>query len=74
MYVKQVANSPMGSIIISVIFGLGLAALFQRACHGDSCIVVKSPSLKEVDKYTYKIEQSCYKYEPEVIPCPLTKK
>ena len=70
MYVKQIANSPLGSIIISIIFGLGLAALFQRACRGDSCIVVKAPSRSDVDRFTYKIDQSCYKYRPELIPCP----
>lgn len=73
MHLKKLANDHLGSIVISVILGLGLAALFQRVCTGDSCVVIKAPSLADVRKYTYKLDQSCYKYTPEVVPCPLKR-
>ena len=70
MQVKKVMNSNGGSILISVLLGLGLAAMFRKACSGDGCVVIKSPNLAEVQKHVYKVESDCYKYTPEVIPCP----
>lgn len=70
MQVKKVMSSNGGSILISVLLGLGLAAMFRKACSGDGCVVIKSPNLGEVQKHLYKVESDCYKYTPEVIPCP----
>ncbi|OYV74829.1 MAG: hypothetical protein B7Z66_15140 [Chromatiales bacterium 21-64-14] len=69
MFVKKMMHDKFGSIVISVILGLGLAAMFRRACTGDGCIVVKPPDRKEVDDYVYRIDKSCYKYTPNVVPC-----
>jgi hypothetical protein len=70
MLVRKVLHDDLGSIVISVILGLGLAALFRRACTGDHCVVVKSPSLAEVSKHFYKVDADCFKYTPQVVPCP----
>jgi hypothetical protein len=67
-------QSKTGSIIISIIFGLGLAAIFRQTCKGDRCIVIKPPDMKDVKKNTYMYNRECYKYEPDIIPCPLPKK
>jgi hypothetical protein len=70
MLVKKLLNDNMGSIIVSIILGMGLAAMFRRACKGDGCIVVKAPSAKDLQRYHYKIDADCFKYTPEVVPCP----
>jgi hypothetical protein len=57
------------SIIISVILGLGLAALFRRVCDGKKCIIVEGPPLRETEKYYYQIHENCYKYTPVVSEC-----
>lgn len=67
--VNKVMEDSTGSIIISVILGLGLAALFRRACKGGRCIVVKSPKLDDLNKFVYKVDDDCYKYTPHVVPC-----
>ena len=59
----------VGSIVISVVLGLGLAALFRRACQGDNCVVVRAPRSEEVEKYYYKVNESCYKYTPYPVDC-----
>jgi hypothetical protein len=61
-----------GSIIVSVIFGLGLAALFRQTCKGERCIVIKSPDVADVEKHTYRYNQECYKYSANIVPCPIT--
>tara|TARA_B110000037_G_scaffold171240_1_gene194347 strand:- start:12186 stop:12401 length:216 start_codon:yes stop_codon:yes gene_type:complete len=57
------------SIIISIILGLGLASLFRQVCKGNECIIIKGPSIKEVSKKVYKIDDKCYKYTPKAMPC-----
>ena len=71
MFVKRMLDDKFGSIVISVILGLGLAAVFRRACDGDGCIVIKSPDHKDVEDYVYRIDRSCYKYTPNVVPCKM---
>jgi hypothetical protein len=71
MMIKNMLNDTAGSIIISVILGLGLAAVFRRACRGDNCVVIKAPSMKEVSESVYRLDDACYKYTPEVVACPL---
>ncbi len=63
-------NDQAGSILISILLGLGLAAVFRKACTGANCVVVRPPDMKEVNKYVYKLDESCYKYTPKPIPCP----
>lgn len=69
MNVKAILDSKMGSIIISIILGLGLAAMFRKACKDNRCIMIKGPKMEDVDKYYYKINSDCYKYSPVIIEC-----
>jgi len=62
-------ESNAGSIVISVILGLGLAALFRKACNDNKCIVVKGPNTEEVQRYYYKINDDCYQYKPVFSEC-----
>lgn len=61
-------NSKKGSIIASIILGLGLATLFRQTC-GQNCIVVKAPDLDELRKNMYEIDGTCYKYTPKAASC-----
>lgn len=66
---EQIFESLIGRIVISVILGFGLAAMFKKVCKGQSCVLFQSPDLKELDKYYYKIENDCFKYTPYVTAC-----
>lgn len=59
---SEIMNNPQGRIIISIILGFGLATIFRKVCSGKNCIVMKGPSQKDIDKYYYKIDDTCYKY------------
>jgi hypothetical protein len=67
--ISKLLKSKYSSIIISIILGLGLAALFRRVCDGSKCIVVEGPAFNEVDDYYYKIDKDCYKYTPVASEC-----
>jgi hypothetical protein len=66
---ERVMKDRVGSIIISIVLGLGLAALFRRVCKDGSCVVIKAPKQEEIQKYYYKVESDCYKYTPYVVSC-----
>jgi hypothetical protein len=67
--IKDVLKTETGSKIISIILGLGLAAMFRKVCSKGTCVVIKGPSLKDVEQYHYKIKEDCYKYTPYVVSC-----
>jgi hypothetical protein len=69
MAIKDVLKSKSGSVIISVILGLGLAALFRKACNDNKCIVIKGPNVEEIKQNYYKVNDDCYKYEPVFSEC-----
>ena len=43
---KNLIESGWGAILISSVLGFGLAALFQKACKDNNCIIIKGPSYK----------------------------
>ena len=53
--------------LYSIIWGLGIAALFRRICDNDKCIVIKAPS--DIFKYEQKHNNECYKFEREDVQC-----
>ena len=65
-------NNPKFAAFISLLLGFGLASLFKTACVGGECVVIKGPSITEVSKNTYKIDDRCYTYKPEATTCDIT--
>lgn len=68
--VASVLNDRFGAIIVSVILGLGLAAIFRATCRGESCVVVRSPPLDQITGKVYQIDDQCYKYSSYAVGCP----
>ena len=69
MQLKDITGSDVGAILISILLGLGLAALFRKACSDGRCVVVQGPDPREVSKNVYKVAEDCYTYTPYVAPC-----
>jgi hypothetical protein len=65
---ENILNNGLGSIIISIILGLGLASLFKKVCKND-CIVIKVPNYKEIKNKIYEWDNQCYQYEKVNIMC-----
>ena len=55
------------TIVISIIWGLGVASLFRKICNNNKCIVIKAPS--EMDSYYEKKNKNCYNFSKEKINC-----
>lgn len=69
MILSDIMDNPAGKIIVSIILGFGLATIFRKVCSGQNCVVIKGPSINEVSKYYYKIDEDCYKYTPYASSC-----
>lgn len=70
MFIKNVLENDLGSALISIILGFGLAALFQKACKDNNCMIVKGPSYKSIKDKIYIHDGKCYTYKPESATCP----
>jgi len=62
-------KSKTGSIIISIIWGLGLATLFRKVCKGDQCVIVKGPMSSEIEKKIINHKGKYYKFKPYFTEC-----
>jgi hypothetical protein len=60
-------DEKINTYIISIIWGLGIAALFRKICDNDRCIVIKAPA--NMLKYKQQSEEQCYNFERENIEC-----
>ena len=62
-------SRPEGRIIISIIWGFGLAALFRKVCKGRDCIVIEGPKPTELENKVYGFNNKCYTYKAETTSC-----
>jgi len=74
MNVKRLLHTPLGQFFVSILLGLGLAALFRRTCMSKNCIEFKGPILSEVEGKIYQHGEKCYKYTFDPAKCDSMKK
>lgn len=56
-------------IVIGILWGLGLACIFQKTCKGRECIVYKAPNPQKITNKIHKYGNKCYKYTTETTKC-----
>ena len=66
---KNLAKSKAGKNIISIIVGLGIAALFRKVCNDRDCIIIKGPPIENVINKVYGFYGKCYKYKTKSTSC-----
>lgn len=67
---ENLLKNKIGRIIISIIWGFGLAALFKRVCKERDCIIIKSlVSPQNIQNKIYEFENKCYQFEPKITKC-----
>ena len=71
-FMKNTMRSRGGSIIVSVLLGIGLATIFQRVCK-DNCVVFHAPAADRIAEKVWVNEETCYKYTPEPVSCDASK-
>jgi len=66
--VDRLFYTEMGQIIVSAIFGMALALVFNRVCK-DNCTLYFAPKYNEINDNIFKIEDTCYKYKTVNVLC-----
>ena len=72
--VKRLFYGKFSKYLISIIFGLGLASLFKRACEGKNCLVFKAPPFKKIKGKIFKYNDKCYTFKEKSQSCDPKKK
>ncbi len=69
--VREFLKRKESKIILSIIWGLGLATMFRQSCKNRNCIIVKCPKYDEIVKHQFKYDgdDSCYKYRSVMVKC-----
>ena len=69
MYIRRLIYSDFGSIVMSIILGLGLATLFRKVCKDRNCMIFKAPNIRHIQNQIFKYGNKCYKFEPNPRSC-----
>jgi hypothetical protein len=72
--ITEIIDNYWGRVILSIIWGLGLATMFRKVCKGRNCIVIKAPDNKEIVNNTYRFNDKCYKFKSTAVSCKKKKK
>ena len=66
---NRIFHTESGQILISIIWGLGLALMFcYQMCDGEQCIVFKAPPVNVKDTI-FAHENACYSFIPYSSDC-----
>ena len=55
------------TIILSIIWGLGVATIFRKVCNNNKCIVIKAP--EGMKDYYQEKGNICYRFERNNTEC-----
>ena len=70
---ESILSEQFGSMMISIVLGLGFASLFKRVCKKD-CIIYKVENYSKIKNNIYEWNDNCYKYEKVNTQCTRDKK
>jgi len=69
--IDEFLKTRTGVILLSIIWGLGLSALFKKSCDGPACRVItyRGPPLSDTNyAWTYGTD-TCYRLQPYPSEC-----
>lgn len=68
--IRRLLYTTEGQTLVSVIFGVGLASIFRRACKDHKCRVVRPAPLSEIEGRVFKTaDGKCVRYVPYPVKC-----
>ena len=67
-------KSDTGAVLVSIILGLGLAALFRKSCNDNNCVIIEGPPANEIDNKIFRFDGKCYNYKASATSCKVNDK
>jgi len=58
--------------VFSFLMGVFIMICARPVCKGDACFSFKAPPVKDIKEHAYKIGDTCYKFVPKEVKCPMT--
>ena len=62
-------NNKNITIVLSIIWGLGLASIFRKVCNKRECINYKAPDPNSIINNIWKIDNKCYSFKNKNTKC-----
>lgn len=65
MSLVKLLDDSNAMLLVSILLGLGLAALFQKKCNSDKCAIINIDPKFDINQIERRIENNgtkCYKY------------
>lgn len=69
---SDILKDPRFNNVFSFLMGVFIILLVRPVCKGDACFKYKAPSLTEIREHAYKIQDTCYRFVPKEVKCPMT--
>ena len=66
---RTILKDDYGSMIVSALIGLGIAALFKKSCDGQMCKQYIAPKVNDIINNIWGFNGECYVYEPKDVSC-----
>ena len=67
-------ESRVGCVVLSLLIGCGLAAMFRPVCRSGACVVMRAPPLPATQGRVFRIDDNCFRYERRATACSVTSK
>jgi hypothetical protein len=69
--IEEFFKSHAGIVIISIVWGLGVATLFKKTCEGPRCKVIEfhGPAMSESKHFWRYAGDQCYRWKPYIAKC-----
>lgn len=61
------------AMVISVVLGFGLAAIFRPLCKGPECVILRGPPVNDIRGAVYQFGSKCIEFDAKPIACPSDK-
>lgn len=66
---SHILSDRLGSILVSVILGLGLSAMFRKVCKNRDCIVLRAPHPRKIKGHVFSWRDQCYQFRKVPTSC-----
>jgi len=66
---RKLISSDIGRMLLSILLGLGLSAVFKKSCDGKNCLVYRAPEPKDIKDKTFVYNKKCYTFDEEQVKC-----
>jgi hypothetical protein len=61
------------AILMSVLLGFALSALFRPACKDKTCVVYKAPAVGSIHGKVFQYGHACFEFAARPVQCPAPK-